>query len=78
MVALSCWKAEREVMKVSLSAVIESIEREMFDRATKRNCGNCKWWAYNDVCVNGNSEQVADFTDKDFSCDCYEFKEVSN
>lgn len=62
---------------MSLSAVIESIEREMFDRATKRNCGNCKWWADNEVCVNGDSEQVADFTGKDFSCDFHEFKEVS-
>lgn len=76
MVALSCWEIEREVIKVSLSAAIESIEREMFDRATKRNCGNCKWWADNEVCVNGDSEQVADFTNKGFCCNCHEFKEV--
>lgn len=62
---------------MSLSAVIESIEREMFDRATKRNCGNCKWRADNEVCVNGESDQVADFTNEDFSCNCHEFKEVS-
>lgn len=37
---------------MSMSEVINSIEREMFDRATKRNCGNCKWWADNEVCVN--------------------------
>lgn len=60
---------------MSLSAVIENIEREMFDRATKRNCGNCKWLEDNGVCVNGDSEQVADFTSEDFCCDCHEFKE---
>lgn len=65
-------------MNVSLSAVIESIEREMFDSATKRNCGNCKWWADNEVCVNGDSDEVGNFTDKDFSCDCHEFKENKN
>ena len=39
-----------------------------------KNCGNCKWWADNEVCVNGDSDQVADFTDKDFQCDCHEFR----
>lgn len=62
---------------MSLSAAIESIEREIFDRAAKRNCGNCKWRANNAVCVNGDSEQVADFTSREFCCDCHEFKEVS-
>lgn len=75
MVALPCWKVEREVIKVSLSSVIESIEREMFDRATKRNCGNCKWQADNEVCINGDSEQVADFTGKDFLCLHHEYDE---
>ena len=37
---------------MSLSEVIENIEHEMFDRTTKRNCGNCKWRADNEVCVN--------------------------
>lgn len=62
---------------MSISRVIESIEREMFDKVAKRSCGNCKWWADNEVCVNGNSEQVADFTSEDFYCECHEFKEVS-
>lgn len=62
---------------MSMSEVINSIEREMFDGATKRNCGNCKWWADNEVCVNGDSDEVGNFTDKDFSCGCHEFKEVS-
>lgn len=62
---------------MSMREVIESIEREMFDRTTKRNCGNCKWWADNEVCINGESDQVADFTDKYFPCGCHEFKEVS-
>ncbi len=62
---------------MSMRAVIESIEREMFDRTikTEKNCGNCKWWAGNEVCCNGDSDKVADFTDKDFLCDCHEFKE---
>lgn len=62
---------------MSMSEVINSIKQEMFEMATKRSCGNCKWWADNEVCVNGDSERVADFTDKDFSCNCHEFKEVS-
>lgn len=62
---------------MSMREVIESIECEMFERSTKRNCGNCKWWADNEVCVNGDSDKVADFTDKEFSCRCHEFKEVS-
>lgn len=60
---------------MSLSAVIESIEREMFGRATKRNCGNCKWWADNEVCVCDKSSEVADFTDKNFSCSHHEYTE---
>lgn len=52
---------------MSITIVIESIECEMFNRVAKRNCGNCKWWVDNEVCVNGDSEQVADFTDKEFS-----------
>lgn len=63
---------------MSMRAVIESVEREIFGTSTKRNCGNCKWRADNEVCVNGNSEQVADFTSKNFSCDCHEFKENKN
>lgn len=53
---------------MSIRTVIESIEREMFERATNRNCGNCKWWADNEVCVNGESEEVADFTDREHLC----------
>lgn len=60
---------------MNLSEVIQGIEHEMFTKATKRNCGNCEWWADNEVCVNGDSEQVADFTDKDFSCPHHEYKE---
>lgn len=40
-----------------------------------KKCGNCKYWTDNEVCVNGDSDQVSDFTDKDFQCDCHEFKE---
>lgn len=63
---------------MSIARIIESIERKMFDRATKRNCGNCKWWVDNEVCVNGDSEKVAAFTSKGFSCNCNEFKENKN
>ena len=43
-----------------------------------KNCGNCKYWADNEVCVNGDSDQAADFTDKDFQCDCHELRRVNN
>lgn len=59
---------------MSMRAVIESIEREMFERATKRNCGNCKWWADNEVCCNGDSSYDGYSTDADFFCECHEFK----
>lgn len=59
---------------MSMRAVIESIEREMFDRTANRNCGNCRWWADNEVCVNADSSEVADFTDRDFCCERHEFK----
>lgn len=39
-----------------------------------RYCETCSYW-HDEVCCNANSEQAADFTDKDFSCDCHEFKE---
>lgn len=60
---------------MSMRVVIESIEYEMFDRATKRNCGNCKWWAENGVCVCDKSDEVANFTGKDFSCPHHEYTE---
>lgn len=63
---------------MSLSAVIESIEHEMFDRATKRNCGNCKYFSREEgVCKNIESENMNDFVDDDISCLYHEFKEVS-
>ena len=39
----------------------------------ERKCKNCRWWYYEDwtkghVCVNGDSEEVAEFTDAEFSC----------
>ena len=43
-----------------------------------KNCGNCKWWVDNKVCVNRDSEQVTDFTSEDFWCDFHEFKENKN
>lgn len=50
--------------------------REGCEYKNKRNCGNCKWWADNEVCCNGDSMEVADFTDKDFVCDFWCDKEV--
>lgn len=62
---------------MSMSEVVNSIEHEMFDMATKRNCGNCKWWAeFEGVCCNGdNKEKVADFTDRDYVCPQHTLKE---
>lgn len=44
-------------------------------------CGNCKWHEHDEqygdwVCVNADSENVADFTDYEYSCE--EFKEKEN
>lgn len=60
---------------MSMSEVINSIEREMFDRTAKRRCGNCKWWVDNEVCVCDKSNEIADLTSKEFSCNRHEFKE---
>lgn len=41
----------------------------------KENCGNCKWCdaEHGDlVCVNSNSEYVADFVEKNHTCDDWE------
>lgn len=59
---------------MSMRAVIEGIEREMFERATERNCGNCKWWADNEVCANGDSSYDGYSADADFCCEFHEFK----
>lgn len=59
---------------MSLGAVIESIKREMYERVTKRKCGNCKSWADNEVCCNGDSNYDGYSTDSDFYCECHEHK----
>ena len=46
-------------------------------RKVRKCCGTCKWYEHEDitdgfVCVNGESDYVADFTDKKFCCDDYE------
>ena len=33
----------------------------------------CAYW-HDEVCCNTDSEKIADFTNKDFSCNCHEFK----
>lgn len=62
---------------MSMSNVIKSIEREMFTAATEKDakCKNCKYhddftWA----CFNSNSPYRADFTDNEFVCGCYEWR----
>lgn len=35
-------------------------------------CCTCKWHADNDVCTNGDSDNVADFTDPDDYCEQWE------
>ena len=32
-------------------------------------CCTCKWWADNNVCTNGESENCADFIDPDSWCE---------
>lgn len=39
----------------------------------ERKCKTCRWWyrediTHGEVCVNGDSEEVAEFTDADYSC----------
>lgn len=107
---------------MSMRAVIEGIESEMFERACyvcetnpncgkiaqcdkkydistsaddakdrrvftcgredceykKRNCGNCKWWADNEVCVNGDSSYDGYSSDADFCCEFNELKGASS
>lgn len=38
-----------------------------------RYCEICLYW-HDEVCCNTDSEKIADFTNKDFSCNCHEFK----
>ena len=50
----------------------------MFDE--KQCCGTCRYHAHEDiddgwVCVNGDSDYVADWTDYDFCCDEWEERE---
>lgn len=50
----------------------------MAGKENKRECcGNCKWHEHENisdgwVCVNNDSEYVADWTDYDFCCEQYE------
>lgn len=61
---------------MSISRIIESIEREMFNSATKRNCGNCKYFSREEgVCKNAESGNMNDFVDDDIFCLYHEFKE---
>lgn len=43
-------------------------------RAKERNCGNCSYW-YDEVCCNANSNEVANFTDKNFCCELHRYVE---
>ena len=62
---------------MSISDVIKSIEREMFNAVTEKDakCKNCKFhddfsWA----CFNPDSPNRADFTDNNFACECHEWR----
>lgn len=48
----------------------------MADR--KQCCGTCEYGSYDKVdgyvCVNNENEYVADFTEYDHTCDCWERK----
>lgn len=40
-----------------------------------KTCATCQWWASDPmvwVCLNGDSEHCADFTDPDDTCPCWE------
>ena len=43
----------------------------------KRTCEHCKWWSdsFSSVCVNVDSPFVAEFVDRNDSCEKYEEKE---
>lgn len=42
----------------------------------KKCCGTCKWYeGFQGVCMNGDSEHRADFTDGDQYCEVWEAKE---
>ena len=42
-------------------------------------CKRCKWHdQFSGVCCNGDSEYRTDFTDDDFSCECYEKKPITH
>lgn len=65
---------------MGISDVIRSIERDMYSRLTgAQNCSTCKYGHYDEmqgyVCVNGNSEYVADFVDAEHVCEDYEGKD---
>lgn len=43
----------------------------------KMRCGNCRWWQFEyidrgHVCVNADSEEVAEFTEESFICPKWE------
>lgn len=39
----------------------------------KPSCKTCFFWEpFNAVCLNAYSQELADFTDRDYSCKCWE------
>lgn len=61
---------KRKVFKTQLEA------GQYADDELHPRCEICKWHdAYTWVCFNGDSDQRADITDKDFMCKHYEKKE---
>ena len=48
-------------------------EGENMEREEKRYCSTCKWYEnYSGVCLNGESENVADFMTLSDTCDEWE------
>lgn len=48
---------------------------EARENSMVKTCSTCDWWASDPmvwVCLNGDSEHCADFTDPDDTCPCWE------
>lgn len=59
--------------------VLKYMESEN-EQIKKKCCGTCKWHKFKNVhaewiCINGESDYVADWTDYNFYCEDYEERE---
>lgn len=63
---------------MGIADVIKSVERDAFDSATKRKCGNCEYHDdFTGACFNSNSDHRADFTDNEFVCKCHAWNSLT-